>query len=167
MLYTDYCAAPQVLNHNLLLFKLHSYDLSGRTLNWLVSFLNIRKPRVIAHGQFSDWTPLRPETPKGSLLYPFLFALIVKNLPMKISTSCLVFADDVISYTKYMPQKTQTDFWKTSTLCNWSGEWKFLLSPTKCKSLTMNLRQRLIKTVYEIQNTPFEKVTKMFGLTIK
>ena len=59
IIYTDYSAAFQSVNHKLLLHKLqNSYHISGSALNWLASYLGNRRQRVIVNVKFSEWTPV-------------------------------------------------------------------------------------------------------------
>ena len=89
VIYTDYSAAFQSVNHSLLLHKLHhSYHVSGTMLNWFSSYLKNRKQRLVVNGKCSDWTNVTSGTPEGSLLSPLLFALYINDLPDKIQTNC-------------------------------------------------------------------------------
>ena len=51
MIYTDYSAAFQSVNHDLLLHKLHkSFMISGRAFSWLQSYFTDREQRVVLNG---------------------------------------------------------------------------------------------------------------------
>ena len=51
-----------------------------------------------------EWTNVVSGTPEGSILSPLLFALYVNDLPEKIQTKCLLFADDVNLYHTILTQ---------------------------------------------------------------
>ena len=54
--YTDFSAAFQPVNHDLLLHKLSkSYHFSGKTLDWFTSYLSGREQIVVVNGKSSDW----------------------------------------------------------------------------------------------------------------
>ena len=96
IIYTDFSSAFQSVNHRLLLHKLQPmYGLEGNALEWLRSYLERRKQRVVLNGKVSDWVPVTSGTPEGGHLSPLLFSLFVNDLPNEISTTCLMFCDDV------------------------------------------------------------------------
>ena len=168
VIYTDYSAAFQSVSHELLLYKLrHSYHISDKALYWLTSFLSNRKQRVVVNGKCSDWTAVLSGTPEGSLLSPLLFALFVNDLPNKISTNCLLFADDVKLYHKIKTpddaSRLQNDL---NTLCQWSSDWRLQLNPQKCKSFTMSLRRNQILAAYKINDIALERVSFIKDLGI-
>ena len=168
VVYKDYSAAFQSVSHDLLLYKLrHSYHISDKALNWLSSFLTNRKQRVVVNGKCSEWKPVLSGTPEGSLLSPLLFALFVNDLPDKISTNCLLFADDVKLYHKITTSddasRLQNDL---NIFCQWSSDWKLQLNPDKCKSFTMSLRRNQICTAYKINNIALERVNSIRDLGV-
>ena len=74
IIYTDFSAAFQSINHQLLIHKLNkSYGISGKALNWCSSFLSNRKQRVVVNGKCSSWQSVISGTPEGSLISPLLF----------------------------------------------------------------------------------------------
>ena len=160
VIYTDYTAAFQSVNHRLLLHKLnYSYGLKGVALNWFKSFLSDRKQRVVVNGKCSAWERVTSGTPEGSLCSPLLFALFINDLPSKIKTNCLMFADDVKLYAEVSKHDDaaalQADL---DSLCTWSRTWKLSLNPGKCKSFTMTLKRRPITFDYAIEHTALEQV---------
>ena len=114
----------------------------------------------------ADWTPVLSGTPEGSRLSPLLFALFVNDLPDKIKTNCLLFADDVELFHKISSDsdpKLQDDL---SQLCQWSTDWKLHLNPGKCKALTVTLKRKLIQTTYFVRNSPLETINEIRDLRV-
>ena len=168
VIYTDYSAAFQSVNHKLLVHKLHkSYNISGNAIKWLQSFLSDRKQRVAVNGKCSGWTPVRSGTPEGSQLSPLLFALFVNDLPDKIQTNILLFADDVKLYHKvanpHDAELLQSDL---NRLVAWSEEWKLNLNPSKCHSFRMTLRRKPILATYKIRLFVLRHVEKVRDLGV-
>ena len=168
VIYTDYSAAFQSVNHKLLIHKLkNSYQISGTALRWLSSYLENRKQRVIVNGKSSDWVPVRSGTPEGGIISPLLFALFVNDLPDKIKTNCLLFADDVKLYHKitsdHDAELLQSDL---TSLATWSTLWKLQLNPSKCKSFTMTLKRKPILATYNIQDSSLERVNSIRDLGV-
>lgn len=119
------------------------------------------------NGNCSEWTQVRSGTPEGSLLSPLLFALFVNDLPDKIRTNCLLFADDVKLYHKISsPEDTKLLQADLDGLCQWSADWKLQLNPVKCKSLTITLKRKPVLATYTVHNTPLETVPSIRDLGI-
>ena len=95
VIYTDFSAAFQSVNHKLLLHKLqNSFNVNGCALDWFVSYLSGRTQRVVLNGKTSDWTSVLSGTPEGGVISPLLFCLYVNDLPSIIRSHCVMYADD-------------------------------------------------------------------------
>ena len=168
VIYTDYSAAFQSVNHKLLLYKLErSFNVSGSAIQWLKSFLTDRKQRVTVNGRCSTWTSVRSGTPEGSQLSPLLFALFVNDLPDKIQTNILLFADDVKLYHKITcpldSKLLQSDL---NWLVTWSKDWNLNLNPSKCHSFRMTLKRNPVLSSYKIHSCDLQHVGKVRDLGV-
>ena len=161
VIYTDYSRAFQSVNHKLLLYKLNNtFQIEGKAIDWLSSYLANRKQRVIVNGKCSKWAPVRSGTPEGGILSPLLFVLFANDLPDKIKTNCLMFADDLKLFHQIRSvEDAETLQADLDYLARWSHDWKLELNPSKCKSFTMTLKTKPIVATYKIQNIPLEKVS--------
>ena len=100
-IYTDFSAAFQRVNHRFLIHKLDkSYHLKESALKWFESYLSGRRQRVVVNGKASDWISMTSGVPEGSLLAPLAFALFINDLPDKLVSDCLLYADDLKLYRK-------------------------------------------------------------------
>ena len=95
VVYTDFSKAFDRVSHDLLLYKLTSYNLHPNLLLLLRSYLTNRKHRVVVDGQCSSWNLVPSGIPQGSILGPLLFNLFVNDIPQHLSSDCLMFADDL------------------------------------------------------------------------
>ena len=105
-----------IVPHQRLLLKLASYGITGKTQNWIKSFLSNRKQRVSVNGALSDITAVTSGVPQGSFLGPVLFLLYINDINGNIKSPIRLFADDSIIYTEKCFPKLTTKFSKlTST----------------------------------------------------
>ena len=69
----DFSKAFDTVPHKELLNKLHSYGIEGNIHQWLSSFLQNRKMRVVVEGEHSDNAHVDSGVPQGTVLEPLLF----------------------------------------------------------------------------------------------
>ena len=62
--------------HEGLLYKLESYGIKGKLLDWFKNYLSDRKQRVLTEGIFSTFKSVNAGVPQGSVLGPFYFFYI-------------------------------------------------------------------------------------------
>ena len=138
VVYTDFSAAFQSVNHKLLLHKLqNSFHIEGHALQWFVSYLSGRTQRVVLNGKTSTWTSVTSGTPEGGILSPLLFCLYVSDLPSVIKSHSLMYADDL---KLFRCVRSPADSVALQEDVNWVAEWaeiwKLSLNASKCKSIS-------------------------------
>ena len=69
----DLSKAFDTIDHDILVHKLHSYGIKGRSLIFFKDYLTERKFIVKYSNNFSESRQLRMGVPQGSILGPFLF----------------------------------------------------------------------------------------------
>ena len=109
MVFLDYSAAFDTIDHGILLRKLEfQYGLKGNALKWFISFLQNRHSYVKIHEQLSPGRVVDFGVPQGSVLGPELFALYTQEVHQIVDHYGLkfhVFADDMQVYTVFKGDK--------------------------------------------------------------
>jgi hypothetical protein len=94
VIFLDYQKAFDTVPHSRLLKKIKEIGVPDKLLEWITSFLVMRKMRVRVGCNFSDWKEVWSGVPQGSVLGPLLFLIFVNELPDWVVNDMLMFADD-------------------------------------------------------------------------
>ena len=98
-LFTNLSKAFDCISHELRLAKLHAYGFSLRALRLIHSYLNNRKQRTRANGDYSFWEEILFGLPQGSILGPLLFNIFLCDFFLIIKeTNFTSYADDNTLY---------------------------------------------------------------------
>ena len=95
-IFLDLSKALDMINHDILLYKLEYYDFRVVVLDWFKSCLsNKKKKRIIRYQMHdSDHKIINCGVPQGSILGPLLFILYVNDIVNTTSSlELVVFAD--------------------------------------------------------------------------
>ena len=92
--FIDIERAYDMVNKGVLLSKLLSYGISGRTFHFIRSFFSNRIFQVRIGSTLSMTKRLENSTPQGSVLSPTLFSLMINDLPKLITSHAALYADD-------------------------------------------------------------------------
>ena len=77
----DYRKAFDLIDHNVLIQKVHRLDIHRYIVNWVADFLTNRHQRVkLSERCFSEWGQVPAGVPQGTKLWPWLFLLVIKDL---------------------------------------------------------------------------------------
>ena len=91
----DLSKAFDLVDQNILLYKLKCYQFSEGCLMWFKSYLDQRQQQVSVTGKLSNSKHISPGVPQGSVLGPLLFLLYINDLALEVNKSLLdFFADD-------------------------------------------------------------------------
>lgn len=115
-IFIDLTKAFDLVDHYLLLDKLHAIGLSEQSMFWFNSYLHYRRQCVSVSGALSQFMVMEQGVPQGSCLGPLLFSIFINDLP-QICGDCqtLLYADDTVIYTSKrdicsIQSSLQTDF---------------------------------------------------------
>ena len=138
VIYLDYSKAFDTVPHKRLLHKLRAYGFTGKLLDWIRDFLFSRKMRVVIRGKSSDWRQVTSGVPQGSVLGPLLFVLYVNDIPVTVSSSSSMFADDTKLWRKVTDQAGRDGLQQDLVgLRGWSEDWLMDFNVDKCKVMHM------------------------------
>ena len=160
VVYTDFSKAFDRVSHDLLLYKLTSYNLHPNLLLLLRSYLTNRKHRVVVDGQCSSWNLVPSGIPQGSILGPLLFNLFVNDIPQHLSSDCLMFADDLKIFRQISCSTDITNLQHDlDRLYSWSLAWRLCFNINKCSYISLTLKRKPINYNYHINNNVLNQVT--------
>ena len=152
IIFFDFKKAFDSVSHDVILKKLKiNYNIDGRMLQFLKTYLSGRKQRVALDGKHSDWAMVRSGVPQGSILGPFLFVLFINDIVNEVreGTQIRLYADDlkiwkVINCTS---DSLQPDI---DNLLIWSENNKISFHPDKCKLLRCTLKRNQVPLTYNL-----------------
>ena len=152
-LFLDLSAGFDVINHELLLRKLHLYNFSDNTMKWFRSYLIDRYQAVQVESALSPLLPVPYGVPQGSILGPLLFLIFINELPevVKVKRSesepdidpdadIIIYADDNTPFTADAdPEVLQTKLQhEATTVSNWFEKNDMVVSSEKTKLMIVS-----------------------------
>ena len=137
----DYAKAFDMVDHELLLKKLEVYGVKNQELNWCQSYLSDRKQVVCLDGNKSSEAFMRHGVPQGSILGPLFFILFINDLPLHVSGTIDLYADDTtisasadVNNIPSLQSSLKTSF---GEIQQWAMANKLPLNESKTKVLTV------------------------------
>jgi hypothetical protein len=163
VIYLDFAKAFDTVPHNLLLKKLSMYGFGGNMLRWFSSYLSNRHQRVVIDGNNSNWLPVLSGVPQGSILGPLMFILYINDIHTCINYSNIaLFADDTKLYTNVKSNEDCVNLQKDlDSMLEWGKKWKMKLNISKCKILTITLKNEPINYNYIMYGENLQRCTNI------
>lgn len=158
--FIDFSKAFDRVDHASFLYKLHLRGVGPRVWRFFDAFLRGRRFRVVACGFFSDWFIAEAGVPQGSVLGPFVFLVLIDDLPRCIESvggACQLFADDVTLWGRSLGYAGDKQLQRSlSTLLDWALLWKLLINLDKSCYIVFSYRRYLPS--FEIGGEPLKAV---------
>ena len=177
-IFCDLSKAFDVINHKILLQKLHHYGFRGIVNDWFASYLSGRTQFVEIESAKSNILEINCAVPQGSILGPLLYLIYVNDIAKSTDGYILSFADDT---SMYLSDPNIKNLYSRANipmndLFQWFCTNRLSLNPNKTKYIIFRPSHKYLDlTGLEcIDNVPLqqigsnydEKSTKFLGLNI-
>ena len=167
LLLTDLSKAFDCVKHDLLIAKMHAYNLDRNALLIIHSYLSERKQRTKINSSFSTWHDITVGVPQGTTLGPLSFKIFINDIFYIVTDVNIVnFAEDNSPYVikesmdevlRTLEQESnQLYFWYKMNFLKPNADKYHLLSSSHDKNLQLNIN-------YESVNNNNEE--KILGVT--
>ena len=170
-IFIDLRKAFDTVSHTLILRKLSLLGINGSELDWLTSYLSLRKQHVEIENFCLENIDVDVGIPQGSLLRVLLFQLHINDLPKSLRyCSSILYADDTTIYLignslRFMKLKVQHDL---NQLSAWLRLNCLKLNVKKTKLLLFNREGLKLYIDLEVDGESIEMVfeLKFLGITL-
>lgn len=167
VIYLDFKKAFDKVPHNRLMLKVKGCGITGDIANWVKTWLENRKQRVVIGDSFSDWKSVLSGVPQGSVLGPLLFVIFINDLDNNIANKLLKFADDAKLFGKVNTDRNidslRSDL---NELYQWSADWGMIFNVDKCKVMHIGPKNKQVHFKINDQQLVTVDEEKDLGITI-
>lgn len=157
--FIDFKKAFDVVDHNLLVRKLNSFNINPRIVKWIQEYLNLRSQYVVVNGAASETIDVTSGVPQGLVLGPLLFLVYINDVAENITSYMRLFADDCVVHREIRSEEDnyalQRDLFRIQ---RWCQEWNMKLNLGKTVHMCFSRKQDGPKSVYMIDSTPLQTV---------
>lgn len=169
VVYTDFQKAFDSVSHKILISKLsNEFGFHENLVEFMSSYLQSRKQRVIMKGYSSKPYIATSGVPQGSNLGPLLFLMFINSITKLVKSSkILLFADDLKIFLRVDEEadclKLQHDL---NIIYTWSIENKLFFNIGKCSTMSFTRKHNIIDYTYRIDEAALARVSEMRDLGV-
>lgn len=166
-IYTDFSAAFDKINHQIMIAKLNRLGICGSLLAWLQSYLLDRTMSVKIGDTTSSAFRVTSGVPQGSHIGPFLFLLYLNDVNSLLKCFKLSYADDFKLFYEVVCHQDavflQNDL---DIFTYWCTLNRMSLNPSKCSAISFGRKRSLICFDYSIAGETLNRVTSIKDLGV-
>ena len=135
----DLSKAFDSVPHDIICEKLKATNLNPYVINWIIDFLIDRKQRVVVDGLETEYVDLTRGVPKGTVLGPFLFFLMVNDIKSADGDNNLLvkFADD-IAVSAPVKNGKDTALTEVTNIKDWANENRMIVNISKTWEMVLS-----------------------------
>ena len=148
VIFLDLKKAFDLVDHNIMMYKLGCYLQNSSSLPFSKSYLEGRTQSVFLRGSYSSEGSVKFGIPQGSVLGPILFSIFINDLPLhvtNISVASAMLADDTTLHTSGKDMQVEHTLQESlDQVSCWSDNNSMVINPKKTHSVTIATRQKLL-----------------------
>jgi hypothetical protein len=155
IVYIDFSRAFDSIVFSKLLSKLEYYNIGGKLLHWIKSFLHNRSQCVVVEHNYSFVTDVISGVAQGSVIGPILFIIFINDIESVChgATTLKLFADDAKLYTRVDICSSSISLQQSlSNLSAWAKTWQMSINIHKCSVLSTRNKGRPVNKAYYIDD---------------
>lgn len=165
----DYRKAFDLIDHNVLIQKVHRLDIHRYIVNWVADFLTNRHQRVkLSERCFSEWGQVPAGVPQGTKLWPWLFLLVIKDLKI-LDVLSWKYVDDT-TFAGIVPRGAFSEIQKAADkVVDWSKDQRMPLNEDNCKEIIIDFKENKYSfdpSVINNKDLSVVEDAKILGVTI-
>jgi len=152
--FCDLSKAFDIVIHEILLKKMHHYNIRGRELRLMRTYLDNRVQYVVTEEATSISMPVKTGVPQGSVLGPLLFLIMIHDLYDNVPTDVIHFADDTTTVTRRSERNQSLIDSQNFQTCveNWLTANGLELNKNKTNTMLFSLRELAEHEKNNLQN---------------
>ena len=171
LLFIDFKKAFDMIDQDLLLYKLANYGLSNNALSLMINYFSNRSQMTKINGIESSFVDLKLGVPQGSVLGPLLFIIFINDMPYFLNDILTkLFADDttLLFHGKDIASVTSSLIIGLKALNEWCKHNRLYINWSKTFIMFITNKRVVIPKFIDYENVRLLSVTqfKLLGVII-